>query len=47
MAQLTDWRAKDARRERQRLRRMELEEEAARARGEDPPPRVSSAGSVR
>lgn len=39
MAQLTDWRAKDARRERQRLRRMELEEEAARARGEDPPPR--------
>ena len=39
MAQLTDWRAKDARRERQRLRRMALEEEAARARGEDPPPR--------
>ena len=39
MAQLTDWRAKDARRERQRLRRIQLEEEAARARGEDPPRR--------
>ena len=30
MAQLTDWRAKDARRERQRLRRIQLEEEAGR-----------------
>ena len=39
MAQLTDWRAKDARRERQRLRRIQLEEEAARARGENPPRR--------
>ena len=39
MAQLSDWRAKDARRERQRLRRIQLEEEAARARGENPKPR--------
>ena len=39
MAQLTDCRAKDARRERQRLRRIQLAEEAARARGENPPPR--------